>query len=286
MNRPLFLEPIEEILETSLLTACVKNAIPISLILVSDSGVAKSKLLQRLHGDNGSIHKTDSFSSQGLFDLSQNDKKNDLKFLIAPDMNPTLSRKPSTVQSTIANLLSFTADGTCRIDDGRREKIAEHTPVGLLTACTPQIYDKQAKKWFALGLRRRIIPIFYSYTQETTDKLMESTRNGNISAANFPPLHVNFPAPTLPNIPETLSKEIEMKSKDFAINLGKLSFRDEQQAKKWSVIKVVPISPFVTLQAMARAHAIRAKRNQVTREDLEFLSKFIGFTDPEIPRQI
>lgn len=284
MNRPFLLESIEELLETALLTACVKNAIPISLILVSDSGVAKSKLLMRLKGEG--IHHTDSFSSQGLFELTQADRKNEIKFLVAPDMNPTLSRKPTTVQSTISNLLSLTADGTCRIDDGRKEKIAEHTPLGLISACTPQIYEKQAKKWFALGLRRRIVPIFYAYTQETQDKLMEMARNGKISAANFEPLKFTFTTPVLPVISDATGRMIEAKSLAFANNLGKLAFRDDQKIKRWSIAKVIPISPFVTLQALARAHALRSKRMQVNDEDMEFLARFLSFTDPEMPKQL
>lgn len=285
MNNPYLLEPIEEILETALYTASIRDAVPVSLILVSDSGVGKSKMIIRLQGEG--IHATDSFTSQGLFELAQNDAKNVLRFLVTPDLNPTLSRKPSTVQSTVANLLSFTTDGTCRIDDGRREKKVEHTPVGLLTACTPPIYDKQAKRWFALGLRRRIIPIFYTYKSETLDALMELTRNNKITGANFQPLKFTFPPFTLPVISKEIALILEGKSKDFAMNLGKLSFFDaEKQIKRWVLQKVVPINPFVTLQALSRAHALRAKRGQVTLEDVEFVSRFISFTDPETPRQI
>jgi hypothetical protein len=115
---------------------------------------------------------------------------------------------------------------------------------------------------------------------------MEMARNGKITAANFPPLKTVFVPPCSPTVSDIISRSIENKSKDFASNLGKLSFRDDQKIKRWSIAKVIPISPLVTLQSLARAHAIRDKRTQVNDNDLDFLSRFISFTDPETPRQI
>jgi len=77
-------------------------------------------------------------------------------------MNPTLSRRPATVVATVANLLTLTMDGTCRVDDGREEKVAKHNPNWFMSGITPDIYNKQAKKWLSLGLRRRIIRYFTS----------------------------------------------------------------------------------------------------------------------------
>jgi hypothetical protein len=284
MNTSYYLEVIEEILETALYTSCIRDSIPVSLILVGDSGVAKSKLLMRLQGSN--IHVTDSFTSQGLFELAASDRDNKIQFIVTPDLNPTMSRKATTVQSTISNLLSFTTDGTVRVDDGRREKVAEHKPVGFLTACTPMIWDRQAKRWFALGLRRRIIPIFFSYTQSTVNSLLELVRKGKINASNFN--GYKFEPKTksaLPIISPEHALELESAAKDFSVNLGRLSFL-EHNIKKWFIAKVIPISPLVTLQTLCRAHAVRENRTEVSEKDVQFTVKFIEFTNPEAPKQI
>lgn len=283
-NQPYFLEVIQEILETALYTSSIRDAIPISLLLVGESGVAKSKMLMRLAGE--CIHLTDSFTSQGLFDIVADDKKNLIKFVVTPDLNPTMSRKSSTVQATVANLLSITADGTCRVDDGREQKVAEHSPMGFLTACTPDIYHRQAKKWFALGLRRRIIGIFYTYTKETQNALLALVRQDKINATNFKPFV--FAAKEMqasPVISHDQKMTLESHAKDFAVNLGRLSFMQDD-IKKWIVVNVMPISPLVTLNTLVRAHALRDGRVEVNEKDMQFIAKFIGFTNPQEPRQL
>lgn len=283
-NQPFFLEVIEEILETALWTSSIRDAVPVSLLLVGDSGVAKSKMLMRLTGE--AIHPTDSFTSNGLFDIISNDKDNKTHFIITPDLNPTMSRKQSTVQATIANLLSVTADGTCRVDDGRQEKLAEHKPIGFLTACTPEIYHRQAKKWFALGLRRRIIPIFYTYTRETQNALLELVRHNKINGTNFKPYEFTpKETPAYPAITADRMLKLESDAKDLAVNMGRLSFI-EGNIKKWVVQNVMPISPLVTLQSLARAHALRDNRADVNDKDMKFIGKFVGFTNPETPKQL
>lgn len=283
-NQPYFLEVIAEILETALYTACISDAVPVSILLVGDSGVAKSKMLMRLQGT--SIHPTDSFTSQGLFDIVAGDKHGELKFIVTPDLNPTMSRRSATVQATMSNLLSLTADGTCRVDDGREQKVAEHAPMGFLTACTPEIYHRQARKWFALGLRRRIISVFYTYTKETENALLALVREDKINATNFKPFPftVNTHSAS-PVISKENKLKLESDAKDFAVNLGRLSYI-EGEIKKWAIAKVMPISPLVTLQSLARAHALRDKRAEVSDKDMTFITKFVGFTNPQEPKQL
>ncbi|SRR6266436_1226643 len=284
MNNAYYLESIQDVLLTLLYTACIKGAVPVSAILVAESGTAKSKLLQAITGT--CVHSTDSFSSTGLFDITKNDTKNDLYWLIAPDMNPTLSRRSATVEATAANLLTLTMDGTCRIDDGREDKIAKHTPMGFLSAATPDIYMKQAKKWLSLGLRRRIIPLFYEYTQSTIEKLKAMLREDKISGSGFPPLNFEIVGHFKPLITEAISFHIEAKGVQLSQNLGLQRFKDEEGKIKWYVRNIIPISPITTLRTLARAHALKEKRTEVTVKDIEFLGDFLDFTNPSSPKQI
>lgn len=269
---------------TLLYTASVKGAVPVSGVFVAESGTAKSKLLQAITGK--CIHQTDSFTSTGLFDLTKNDTENKLYWIVTPDMNPTLCRRPATVTATVANLLTLTMDGTCRVDDGRAEKTAKHSPMGFLSAVTPDIYNKQAKKWLSLGLRRRIIPLFYEYTQSTIEKLKAVLREDKISGAQFPPLRFEINGQYKPLITDAISFHIEAKGVQLAQNLGVQRFKDKEGAYKWYVKNIVPISPIATLRTIARAHAIREKRTEVSVRDIEFLGEFLDFTNPSSPKQI
>ena len=267
-----------------LYTSCVRDSVPVSAVLVGDSGTAKSKLLMSLTGD--SIHLTDSFTSTGLFDLMKFDQQNKLRWIITPDMNPTLCRRPSTVVSTVSNLLSLTMDGTCRVDDGRSDKIAKHDPIGFLSAMTPDIYAKQAKKWLALGLRRRIIPLFYTYSRETIDKLLTIMRDDKISGANFNNFIFTPNGNYKPLINQVMALHIQAHGSTFASNLGLERSKDREGKAKWYLKNIVPISPISTLRTLARAHAIKNKRTEVSDEDISFLALFIDFTNQSMPKAL
>jgi hypothetical protein len=283
-NTPCLLDSLQEVLLTILYTSSVREAVPVSAILVAESGTAKSKLLQALNG--ASIHHTDSVSSQGLFELMGRDTDGKISWIILPDMNPTLSRRPATVASLVANLLTLTMDGTCRVDDGRQDKIMKHNPIGILSAVTPDIYSKQSKKWLALGLRRRIIPLFFNYSQNTILQLIKAVGEDKISGGDFPKMNYKNGIKQKPIISEMLALQIQYLSTTFSQYLGSSKAKDTNGKIRWYVKNIIPISPLVTLRTLARAHAIRHKRATIDESDIKFLADFLAFTNPEIPKQL
>lgn len=276
------IQSLIDIFETTLFTCIVPNSAPLSMILVGPSGSAKSKLLKSYGGPF--IHQTDSVTTSGLFELVQRDPKNDIKFIVIPDINPTMSRRASTVNSTVGNLLSITADGTVRSDDGRGMKEMKHDVIGLLTGCTPEIYEKHARQWFALGLRRRIIPVFYRFSMGTTNALQKLVREGKIGSR--PSQVKTFPLRGNPAVINgSFAFELERYSLQFAANLGKLSHM-KHSIKKWYYKEVVPIAPHVVLRSLAIAHATRRGSRHVDKAEMDFIASFLDFTDPECPKQI
>lgn len=278
-----YLEPIAEIIETCILSAFIPENSPISIILVGPSGSAKSKLIKR-YGDEF-IHQSDSVSQAGLMEMVQNDQKGSKRVIMIPDLNPTLSRKPSTANSAVANLLTITNDGTVRIDDGRANKECKHAPMCLITACTPEIYDRHAKHWFALGLRRRIIPIFYSYSTETENNLQRLVRENKIQTAMLPPVSLVRKIGIAANINGEYSIELQNLSTQFANNLGKISYFSDA-ILKWDVRKIIPISPHATIRNLCRAHAMWRGSRTISKEDIRFVSSFIDFSDPQTVKKI
>lgn len=278
-----YLEPLIEIIETALFTASIRDEIPVSIILVGPSGSAKSKLIKLYESPN--VHVTDNVTSQGLWEILQRDSKGEKNFILIPDINPTLSRRASTTTATVGNLLSVTGDGTVRIDDGRGDKVCKHAPMGLITACTPEIYQRHARQWFALGLIRRIIPVFYSYTTATQNALQKLVRDGKIHASFGAPKNFSLPESARPALDNDSLFEFELLSGALALNLGKLQFV-ENGIKKWQVKKVIPVSPHVTIRTLAMAHALRRKSGSVEKQELDFITSFVDFTDPEAPKAI
>lgn len=278
-----YLEPIAEIIETCILSAFIPENAPISVILVGPSGSAKSKLIKR-YGDDF-IHTSDSVTQAGLADMVQADVKNQKKVIMIADMNPTLSRKPSTANAAVANLLTLTHDGTVRIDDGRDKKECKHGPMCLVTACTPEIYDKHAKHWFALGLRRRIIPIFYTYSTETENNLQRLMRENKIQTAMLPPVSLVKRVGKVADINGEYAIELQNLSTQFAVNLGKISYFSDA-ILKWDVKKIIPVSPHGTIRNLCRAHAMWRGSRAISKDDIRFVSSFIDFSDPQTVKKI
>lgn len=284
----LALDEVQEIIETVLHTCFVKNAVPISVILIAPSGAAKSTMIRRMQGRF--IHQTDSFSQTGLFEIARTDPKNEKRVLSVGDINPTLSRKASTVKAAVAALLSLTYDGCVRVDDGRQTKECKHAPMMLITGATPDVYHSHAKQWFALGLRRRVIPIFYTYSKETERKLNQAVRASEINSATQRPIRLKMRTMQTPNISSKIALEIEMTSLKFTPLLSKVSFNygyhSAYHVKRWVVQEMISIPPHIIMRTLAQAHAIRDNRKQVDAADMSFLNRFLDFSDPEHPKKL
>lgn len=282
------LSELEEILEVTFFTCTLRDTVPTSLLLVGPSGAAKSALIRRYTSD--AFHHTDSFSSQGLWEVIQQDTKGILQFMLVPDLNPTLSRNPRTSEAVVANLLTLLYDGSVRISDGRREKTCKHSPMGLISSVTPEIYRGQAKKWLWLGLRRRIIPLFFSYSNLTIGKLQDLTQIGKIHSALSGNKTVTLPQEkTQVAVPDAEAGLIRAESERFSNFLGKLSIPLTEAGKKkwaWITTVMIPVSPQLTLRALAQARARKEGRAKVNTTDIDFLRMFVNYTDPEKPRDI
>lgn len=273
-------QSLENIIQTIIYSATLD--FPLSTILIGPSGCGKSSIICQLGGPH--FHRTDSVSSAGLFQVCQRDSKNELKFIVIPDFNPTLSRKNSTVDGTLANLLTLTADGTTRVDDGREAKENRHAPVGVITAATREMYDKFSRKWYALGLRRRIFPLFYRYSEKTIRDIQRGIASDKINLHSLPVAnngHKLGDRQIPPRIPPAIESEITTMSVKLAVMMGTDKVWNHNANKsEWVIREVLPITPQMVLRQLARSRAVREKRKVVTNADVDFLYEFMKFCDP------
>lgn len=296
-------EPLCEILETVLFSAHLTNAIPVSIMLIGPSGAGKSKLVMQYQHSAG-CHVTTDVTSMGLQELLAKDVAGDIRFIIIPDFNLVLSHRHSTLQLTIGNLLSMTSEGTIRIDDGRANKETKHAPIGIVSAMTRDMYAGIGRKWTALGFNRRFLPINYDYGIRTREQVQMSISQGLTTMLHLAERKILVPAHrTNVGIADNLALRISRYSDDLAINIGWVATRagkkksssgpvdrtkadqGEFQPKAIFTGKQIEFSPHIVLRTLARAHALRANRHDVTEDDLEFLMKVIAFTrfDQPVP---
>ena len=282
---------LEEILETAIFTGHLTHTIPVSLMLVGPSGAGKSKMLLKFQGDM--LHRSDDVTSSGLQDIMKQDEKEQIiTHIVLPDFNAPLSHKPATSTLLVANLLTMMSDGTARIDDGREVKTVTHNPIGILTAVTPEMYSKNEYKWKVLGFKRRFLPIFYDYTPQTIMRAQAQICKGNITSQPLTEKGISFHDGKRD---VKLNKCEAEQLKEMSVYLAEclaihgIRKRDEDKKIKHEITPgkaLLPYSPHLLLQAMARGNALKSGRSSVIKKDVTFCGELLSFCRYGEPKRL
>jgi hypothetical protein len=287
--------PLQDIIETAFYTACLKNSVPLSLILVGPPGSGKSKLILQFQAD--SILVTNDITSQGLSDIVTGDPIGNVRHIIIPDFNIVVSHKPTTSNLTIASLLTLMSEGVLRLDDGRRKKEMEHPPIGIVTAMTREIYEEHAGRFRKLGIGRRFIPVFFNYGIKTKEEVQDAIRDGLTTLCQLEPHDISLPPREMWPFDITTengqAERLRNLSRDMA---EQLSFYPQwekvldakSRSLSWQIVpfrgaQPIEFTPHMILRAMAQAHALRADRRQITSADVDFCINFVTFMNYSQP---
>lgn len=282
---------LEEIILTAIFTGHVAETIPVSLMLVGPSGAGKSKMLLKFSGNM--LHRSDDITSSGLQDIVKTDEKDQsITHIVLPDFNAPLSHKSSTSTLLVANLLTMMSDGTARIDDGRETKVLTHNPIGILTAVTPEMYSKNEFKWKVLGFQRRFLPIFYDYSVATVERVQAKIAKGIVTSRPLFSYPVIFKGPR---------KNIYLNSKESndlrelsnwlaqALAIHGMKTIDENRKIKHQIVPgkaLLPYSPHLLLQTIAKGNAIKNGKVRVTRADIIFCENLLEFCRYGEPKRL
>jgi hypothetical protein len=284
-------ERLSNVIETVIWSGALANSIPISCLVVGQSGTGKSKTVLSFQAP--SLFITNDMTSSGLFEAMLRDRENKIRHILFPDMNAILSHKGSTTDLFFGNMLALMSEGITRIDDGRQTKEIPHLPVGLIAAATPEMFDSQSKKWGMTGLKRRFLPLFFDYSTTTRQKVNEGIRNGHVTLKQIQKTKIDLPKrPATINIPEKESLEIESLSRLLAEHLSWHSQRVRDPETRRIFVRAVPgaapmeFTPHLMLRALACANALKEKRGKINAADMAFLTDTIDFCRYGSPVQL
>ncbi len=286
------LERLTDLIETVIWSGALANAIPLSILIIGESGTGKSKTV--LSFNCKSLHVTNDMTSSGLFEAMQRDRDNKIRHILFPDMNAILAHKASTSELFFGNLLALMSEGITRIDDGRNVKEIPHLPVGLIAAATPGMYDANSRKWEKTGLKRRFLPIFFDYSTQTRQDVNAAIRNGEVTLKQLSKKSVDLPGRLIGNVSigEVESFQIENLSRILADHLGWRASRTRNpDTKIWFVHPApgktpIEFTPHLVLRTLASAHAARARRASIDEDDIHFVTQAIDFCKYGSPVQL
>jgi hypothetical protein len=281
------LEPIQDLIELTLMTPYVKGERIVSLLVVAESESGKTELMKKYRNNRG-VHVRRRFSAYGILkDLIQGkirmrfDKPKILGHINIYDYSSVFSYKQNTVDSTIELLDALTEEGLSeessywiRGDELKKFKglkggvIAGINTYGFFTAGKKRVKANLYKGgWFS-----RNIVVSYELSEELASKIHDCIGKGEY---RYDKKHVSAIALELPKkrieieMPEDLSEQI----KDLARNVA------EEYSEDLKPHKLRGFRLHKSLISLVKASALRENRKTVNEEDvarIEFLSHWMN----------
>ena len=158
-------EPIQEILKLIFASGYVKNAYPISALVIAEVGAGKTSVLRRFKNstNKGIAYITDATAFGITKHLYYEIVNKDIRHIIIPDLITPLSKSKSTVNSFIAFMNALIEEGVVRIISfAVPDEIKKEVKCGLVTSITRSDLFSVKKGWSRIGFLSRMIPISYS----------------------------------------------------------------------------------------------------------------------------
>lgn len=199
-------EPILDIIETTLWTGALAKEKPLSAILIAGVGEGKTEMLMKAYkaphiaeeysdvkDHSGKVvrQKTQVVTQIGTV-LVTGDvtpytlyhkygdllKSNQIKHIVIPDFLSILTKNKEAMPDTIRFYNALIEEGICRIESKYADFVTEiPVQIGLLTAISAQDYEvrSKAQNWGALGFLSRVLPVSFHYSNGTKEQIRRAT---------------------------------------------------------------------------------------------------------------
>jgi hypothetical protein len=255
-TRLIQVDDLIKLVNLALLTGRVKNAKPVSMLLVADTETGKTQILEVFMKLEPVIWAND-LSAHVIVDEVAPEVEKGKTHILIPDLLKVLAHQKVVAKNTMTMLNSIMEEGLKNVMFyGTRREFREPVRCGAIAAITRDGYSAREKHWKNIGFVGRCIPVSFSYSEKTKLKIHEHIKRG-------------FPSRTIRIIEGKASKieipaKIAEKVQDLAIARTPFStgFRLHKQ-----------------LRALVQAHALFCGRSKVKKEDFEEirrLSKFMN----------
>jgi hypothetical protein len=245
-----------------LLTGRVKNAKPVSMLLIGDTETGKTQILEVFMNLKPVIWAND-LSAHVIVDEVAPEVEKGKTHILIPDLLKVLGHQRVVTRNTMTMLNSIMEEGLKNVMFfGTRREFKQPVRCGVVAAITRDAYDAREKYWSSIGFVGRCIPVSYSYSDQTKLKIHEHIRKG------FPPKMIDIITGRPTNV--EISSKIAEKVQDLAIAIIPFStgFRLHKQ-----------------LRALVQAHALYCGRSKVKMQDFEEtrgLAKFLSLDYSQI----
>lgn len=257
-DRPVLLM-VNLVLQTAFLKSCQK---PISLLLLGEPGIGKSRLLSPLARVK-EVSYVNDITPKYLVEFLGRVRRGEKRFLVVPDFTNCMSHGKSTRTTLVAVLRTMTEEGVVDLSDYHLEfKSDKPVKAGLITATTNSSYEEFSRVWKRTGFLSRLLPFSFSHSVETTQRIMD-----HIDAGLSDPIEkvafkvVRKPRPV--SCPAHLLRQLRAYEELLSKSTGSLPYRHQIQ-----------------LNAITESRAVIRGARKITQADVDkisWLSKWINY---------
>ena len=163
------IQDISKIVKLVLVSGCLKESKPLSLLVVGDSGMGKTEIISGF--DSKRILFLTDLSYMGLLDELKANK--DLTHIIIPDFIKITMKKRTTSSNLISLLNAVTEEGIGNIHLLHFKEDFKGKKIGIITSTTKLSYNQNKKSWRGIGFMDRMLVCSYSYSDQTIDEIIK-----------------------------------------------------------------------------------------------------------------
>jgi hypothetical protein len=257
---PLFgMEFILEIIETCLLTSCVKGEKPVNLMLLAPFGEGKTSSATSFKHE--SIQKLNDLTANGLYKLLV--ERKECRTVVITDIHSMLGKRPTAQQNMIGALNALMDEGLTTIVNPKEIIDFTHLNNGepltriVILCTTPEFAKERRSRWVKSGCLSRMLPISFCHSKKLQDTIVDYIVSGvRKSDKNVKAVQLKFyKNPVAIDIPQQMTDEVKRlvefaKKRSYAFALYRIAAQ---------------------YTAMLKSHALRAGRRIVSDKDLQFL---------------
>ena len=261
-TRLIEIDDLIKLVNLAILTGRVKNAKPVSMLLIGDTETGKTQILEVFMNLKPVIWANDLSAKIIVDEVAPLVEKGKTHVLI-PDLLKILAHQKVVTRNTITMLNSIMEEGLKNVMFyGVRKEFKQPVRCGVIAAITKAAYNAREKHWKGIGFVGRCILVSFSYSDATKLKIHEHIRKG-------------FPARMI-EIVTGRPTHVEI-SAEIAGRIQELAMAEARSSTGFRVHK--------QLRALVQAHALYRGDAKVRMEDFENirrLSKFMNLDFHEI----
>lgn len=168
------LDWLRELIEYSIYSSLVANENPVSLLIVADPEMGKTKMVESF-SNNSSVAYLSDFTRFGIIrDWLPRMRQGEIRTIIVPDLVQLIGGKErSSADGVITFLNSITEEGLKSISTfGISFDLPEALKISFIGCIPRQVFLDKRSAWRRMGFISRTLPISYNYSKETVAEIL------------------------------------------------------------------------------------------------------------------